>query len=79
LGGPTDIGALSAMRTQAKTILDGYANSGAFRGYEGQGYTFDINIDGVGAVLGIVIVNLEINPATAMRQIRLNITVRNVA
>jgi len=79
LGGPTDIGALSAMRTRAKTILDGYSNSGAFRGYEGQGYTFDINIDGIGNVLGIVTVALEINPATALRQIRLNITVRNVA
>lgn len=79
LGGPTDIGALSAMRTRAKTILDGYSNSGAFRGFEGQGYSFDIGIDGPGNVLGIVTVSLEINPATALRQIRLNLTVRNVA
>lgn len=79
LGGPTDDGHLGAMRTRAKAVLDGYAATGAFRGFEGQGYTLRIAIDGIGNVLGLVNLYLEINPATAMRSLRINVSVRNTA
>jgi hypothetical protein len=79
LGGPTDAYALGAMKTKIKNVLDSYASSGAFRGFEGQGYTYDVTMDGVDALLGLVTVFLEINPATALRSIRLTVNVRNAA
>jgi hypothetical protein len=36
-------------------------------------------MDGVDALLGLVTVFLEINPATALRSIRLTVNVRNAA
>lgn len=79
LGGPSDPSALAAMKTRVKNVLDGYAASGAFKGYEGQGYTFDITVDGPGSILGIVNVWIEMSPASAIRSIRITTAVRQSA
>lgn len=78
LGTATDLNTLASMEATTQNILDGYSKAGAFIGGRGQGYDFRLSMDGYDQALGVVRVNLEINPARALRKIKLVIDVRNV-
>lgn len=76
IGGPTSPQALAAMETVVQNIMDGYVSSSAFRGGRGVGYDFRIHMSGTDAALGVVRIELEISPATALRKIYFVVAVR---
>lgn len=79
LGGPTDHGTLAAMETVVQNVLDGFVQSRGLKGGRGMGYDFEITMDGIDQYLGIIRVNLEIAPATALTKIYFTVSVRQNA
>ena len=68
--------ATAAMNAKVGNTLEGYNTMGALRGSNGVGYGFTLTSDGVNALLGIINCDVWIWPATAIRAIRFNVTVR---
>jgi hypothetical protein len=76
LGGPSSPAILSAMKSAVKNVMDGYVQTNALRGGEGQGYKYDVTMEGTDQLLGIVRVYIDIWPATAIRRIQFTVMVR---
>lgn len=76
MGYPTDQTTLAAMDSTVQNIMDGYVKSKALKGQRGVGYDFRIKMDGLDQFLGVVRIEMEINPSTALQTIVFTITVR---
>ena len=77
IGGPSSPQILAAMKTDVRNILDGYTQNNAFRGGEGAGYNFEIEMRGADQILGIVRIFLDIAPATSVHRIQIVAQVTN--
>jgi hypothetical protein len=78
IGQTLGYGTQAAMEAKVENVLAGYALSGGLRGSRGEGYDFSIEMAGTEAALGIVTVLLELALSSAIRQIKLNVSVRQV-
>lgn len=76
LGQPSSPAVIGAMETAVETVLLGYSRSGALKGGKGVGFSYKVSAEGTAGELGVVTVYLTIDPATAIKQIHLQVAVR---
>lgn len=76
LGWSMDHAALAAIETKVENVLEGFAQSRGIYGGRGEGYDFQVRMDGQDYKLGIVRLKLEITPATTAQRFVITMMVK---